>query len=99
MATVRLGKRTEGRSPKIKDFVPLAGLNDLVIGGWDIFEDNVYEAAVKAGVLEQGAPREGEGPAFRHQADEGGLRPRIRAAASTARTSSRAGPRWTRPRW
>src|SRR5512140_862776 len=43
MATVRLGKRTEGRSPMIKDFVPLAGLNDLVIGGWDIFEDNVYD--------------------------------------------------------
>jgi len=52
MATIRLGKRTEGRSPKIKDFVPLAGLNDLVIGGWDIFEDNVYEAAVKAGVID-----------------------------------------------
>ena len=53
MATVRLGKRTEGRSPKINDFVPLAGLNDLVIGGWDIFEDNVYDAAMKAGVLER----------------------------------------------
>ncbi|HSW51203.1 MAG TPA: inositol-3-phosphate synthase, partial [Bryobacteraceae bacterium] len=53
MATIRLGKRTEGRSPKIKDFVPLADLNDLVIGGWDIFEDNVYEAAVKAGVLDK----------------------------------------------
>src|SRR5271165_6862237 len=52
MATVRLGKRTEGRSPKIKDFVPLAGLNDLVFGTWDIFEDNCYEAAQKAGVLE-----------------------------------------------
>ncbi|HSB15739.1 MAG TPA: inositol-3-phosphate synthase [Bryobacteraceae bacterium] len=53
MATIRLGKRTEGRSPRIKDFVPLAGLNDLVIGGWDIFDDNVYEAAMKAGVLER----------------------------------------------
>ena len=53
MATVRLGKRTDGRSPKIKDFVPLAGLNDLVIGGWDIFEDNIYEASVKAGVLDK----------------------------------------------
>ncbi len=52
MATVRLGKRTEGRSPKIKDFVPLAGVEDLVFGGWDIFEDNAYEAACKAGVLE-----------------------------------------------
>ena len=49
MATVRLGKRTEGRSPKIKDFVPLADLEDLVFGTWDIYEDNCYEAAAKAG--------------------------------------------------
>jgi myo-inositol-1-phosphate synthase len=54
MGTVRLGKRTEGRSPLIKDFVPLASLNDVVFGGWDIFEDNSYEAAKTAGVLEQG---------------------------------------------
>ena len=53
MGTVRLGKRTEGRSPLIKDFVPLASLNDVVFGGWDIFEDNSYEAAKTAGVLEQ----------------------------------------------
>src|SRR3954454_8527702 len=52
LGTIRLGKRTEGRSPAIKDFVPLAGMNDLVVGCWDIFEDNAYEAAVKAGVLE-----------------------------------------------
>ncbi len=52
LGTVRLGKRTEGRSPAIKDFVPLAGVEDLVVGGWDLFEDNAYEAAVKAGVLE-----------------------------------------------
>jgi myo-inositol-1-phosphate synthase len=52
LATIRLGKRTEGRSPYIKDFVPLAGLNDLVFGGWDIFEDNAYEAAMNAKVLE-----------------------------------------------
>ena len=52
LGTIRLGKRTEGRSPAIKDFVPLAGLEDLEIGTWDIFEDNAYEAAVKAGVLE-----------------------------------------------
>jgi myo-inositol-1-phosphate synthase len=51
MGTIRLGKRTEGRSPKIGDFVPLAGLNDLVFAGWDIFADNAYEAATKAGVL------------------------------------------------
>jgi myo-inositol-1-phosphate synthase len=54
MGTVRLGKRTDGRSPLIKDFVPLASLSDVVFGGWDIFEDNSYEAAKTAGVLEQG---------------------------------------------
>ncbi|MBW8894728.1 MAG: inositol-3-phosphate synthase [Acidobacteria bacterium] len=52
MGTVRLGKRTEGRSPLIKDFVPLASLDDVVFGAWDIFEDNCYEAAKTAGVLE-----------------------------------------------
>src|SRR5262245_14860922 len=52
MGTVRLGKRTEGRSPAIKDFVPLASLDDIVFGGWDIFEDNSYEAAKTAGVLD-----------------------------------------------
>ena len=52
MGTVRLGKRTEGRSPAIKDFVPLANMADIEVGCWDIFEDNAYEAAVKAGVLE-----------------------------------------------
>ena len=53
MGTVRLGKRTEARSPLIKEFVPLADLNDIVFGGWDIFEDNCYEAARHAGVLEE----------------------------------------------
>ena len=53
LGTVRLGKRTEGRSPAIKDFVPLAALEDIEIGCWDIFEDNAYEAAVNAGVLER----------------------------------------------
>jgi myo-inositol-1-phosphate synthase len=53
MGTIRLGKRTDGRSPMIKDFVPLAGLNDLVFGGWDIFYDSAYEAAANAKVLEK----------------------------------------------
>ena len=53
MGTIRLGKRTDKRAPKIQDFVPLAGLNDLVFGGWDIFEANCYESAVNAGVLER----------------------------------------------
>src|SRR5256886_10066953 len=50
--TIRLGKRTDYNSPLIKDFVPLAGLDDLVFGCWDIFEDNCYEAALHAGVIE-----------------------------------------------
>jgi myo-inositol-1-phosphate synthase len=54
MGTIRLGKRTEGRTPKIKDFVPLAGLDDIVFGGWDIFEEDCYAAARTAGVLEPG---------------------------------------------
>ena len=53
MGTIRLGKRTEANSPRIKDFVPLASLDDIVFGGWDIFEDNCYEAAKTAGVLER----------------------------------------------
>jgi myo-inositol-1-phosphate synthase len=53
MGTVRLGKRTEANSPKIKDFVPLASLDDVVFGGWDLFDDNCYEAAKTAGVLEK----------------------------------------------
>ena len=52
MGTVRLGKRDEGRTPLIKEFVPLASLDDLVFGAWDIFEENGYEAATTAGVLD-----------------------------------------------
>ncbi|MBI5884208.1 MAG: inositol-3-phosphate synthase [Elusimicrobia bacterium] len=51
MQTIRLGKRYENRAPLIKAFVPLARLEDLVFGGWDLFPDSVYEAAVKCGVL------------------------------------------------
>ncbi|MEO3406470.1 inositol-3-phosphate synthase [Mucilaginibacter sp. CAU 1740] len=54
MGHIRLGKRTENRNPKIKDFVPLANLNDIVFGGWDVYEDNVFEAASNAQVLESG---------------------------------------------
>ena len=53
MGTIRLGKRTDANSPLIKDFVPLADLNDIVFTGWDIFEDNVYEAAAHAKVLDK----------------------------------------------
>ena len=52
MGTIRLGKRTEARSPQIKEFVPLADLNDVVFGGWDIFDADCYAAARTAGVLE-----------------------------------------------
>jgi len=62
LGTIRLGKRTEGRSPAIRDFVPLARMEDLVVGGWDIFEDNPYEAAVKAGVLEMSLLDKLKGP-------------------------------------
>lgn len=53
MGTIRLGKRTENRSPKIKDFVPLADLDNIVFGAWDIFHDNAFDAAMNAGVLEK----------------------------------------------
>jgi myo-inositol-1-phosphate synthase len=52
MATIRLGKRTDKRSPRIRDFVPLASLDDLVFGAWDPIPDDAYTAAMKSGVLE-----------------------------------------------
>lgn len=53
MATIRLGKRTAGRSPLIKDFVPLADLDSLVFGGWDVFPEDAYDSAIHAGVLDE----------------------------------------------
>ncbi len=53
MGTIRLGKRTDNRCPKIKDFVPIADLDDIVFGAWDIFADSAYDAALHAGVLEK----------------------------------------------
>ena len=53
MGTIRLGKRTDNRSPLIKDFVPLAQLDDIVFGAWDIFHDSAYDAAMNAGVLDK----------------------------------------------
>ena len=53
MGTIRLGKRTDNRVPLIRNFVPLASINDLVFGAWDIFEEDAYEAALHAGVLER----------------------------------------------
>jgi myo-inositol-1-phosphate synthase len=53
MNTIRLGKRTEDRTPLVKDFIPLAGLDQLVFGGWDPIPDDAYDSAVKAGVLDR----------------------------------------------
>src|SRR5437879_9803523 len=52
LSTIRLGKRTERRSPPIREFLPLEKLDNLVFGGWDIFPDTAYEAVRKASVLE-----------------------------------------------
>jgi len=53
LATIRLGKRTESRTPLIREFVPLAGLDDLVFGAWDPIPDNAYESCLKCGVLDK----------------------------------------------
>lgn len=58
MGTIRLGKRTENRNPKIKDFVPLADLNNIAFGGWDVYEDNVFDAAMNAKVIDANILRE-----------------------------------------
>ncbi len=62
MGTIRLGKRTDNRFPLIKDFVPLASLDDLAFGAWDIFPDSAYEAALQAGVLEKELLTQLKGP-------------------------------------
>ena len=81
MGTVRLGKRTEGRSPKISDVVPLAPLDDLVFGGWDIFEEDCYAAAKTAGVLEPSLLDKVRPGARADPAVAGGVRPALREAA------------------
>jgi myo-inositol-1-phosphate synthase len=53
MGTIRVGKRTSDNNPLIKDFIPLADIKNIVFGGWDLFEDNVYQSAVNAGVLDR----------------------------------------------
>jgi myo-inositol-1-phosphate synthase len=53
LSTIRLGKRTDNRTPKINDFLPLAKIEDLVFAGWDVFDDNCFDAAVHAGVLQR----------------------------------------------
>ena len=65
MGTIRLGKRTDNRSPLIRDFVPLAALDDIVFGAWDPFPDDAYVAATRAGVLEGGKHIEAVSEALR----------------------------------
>ena len=65
MDTIRLGKRTDGRNPMIKDFVPLARIEDIVWGSWDPFPDDAYVAAQRAGVLESGKHLEAISDALR----------------------------------
>jgi len=70
LGTIRLGKRTDNRTPTIKEFVPLAGIDQLVFGGWDIFEDNAYEAAANAAVLKPELLKKVK-PQFRRSSHEG----------------------------
>ena len=81
MGTIRLGKRTEGRSPKISDVVPLSPLDDLVFGGWDIFEDDCYAAARTAGVIEPALLDKVRPELETDPAVAGGLRSALRQAA------------------
>ena len=53
MGTIRIGKRTDNNTPLIKDFIPLADIKNIAFGGWDLFDDNVYQSAVHAGVLDR----------------------------------------------
>ena len=82
MGTIRLGKRTEDRVPLIRDFVPLAGVDQLVFGAWDPISDTAYEAALKCGVLDRLRPyRADRGRTESDRAHAGRLRPELRAAA------------------
>ena len=65
MGTIRLGKRTDNNSPLLKDFIPLANLNDIVFTGWDIFEDKVYESAAHAKVLDKDLLQQSSSPTSR----------------------------------
>ena len=95
MGTIRLGKRTDNRVPLVKDFVPLADLNDLVFTGWDIFEDNVYESAAHAEVLDKETLEQLRPYLETDQADARGLRPVLREAA--ARHAREEGQEQARP--
>ena len=68
MGTIRLGRAPTSASPRSSDFVPLAGLDQLEFGGWDIFPDNAYEAAEHADGARAAPPRRGQGRARGHRA-------------------------------
>jgi myo-inositol-1-phosphate synthase len=87
MGTIRLGKRTDDRTPLIKDFAPIAPLDDLVFTGWDIFGGNLYDAAKTAGVLDRDQ-LESHAPLPRiHRAHARRLRPALRQAPHRPRRS------------
>ncbi len=95
MGTIRLGKRTEGRSPLIKDFVPLAELEDLVFGAWDIFEDNATKRRCTRRARKRIAGA-AQAAALESQADAGGLRSEyVKRLSGT--TSKKGRPRWSSP--
>ena len=82
LGTIRLGKRTENRVPRIKDFVPLASLDQIVFGAWDPYPDDAYTAASRRRRARPGpAPRGHRRRAARHPADARGVRPELREAA------------------
>ena len=80
MGTIRLGKRTDGNSPLIKDFVPLAKLDNLCFTGWDIFADNMFEAAKTARVLDRDQLETDSAVPRRHPANARGFRSVLRQA-------------------
>ena len=91
MGTIRLGKRTEDRAPLIKDFVPLADLDDLVFGAWDPMPDDAYDRGAQGRRARPArAHRADRRLPQGHQADAGGVRPVLREAARGHATSSRA---------
>ena len=84
MGNIHLNRKNGQNYPKIKEFVPLANLNDIVFGGWDVYEDNVYVAASRAKVLEQ------------HTLDQ--LRPELEALKPMKAISRKVRIRWFWPR-
>ncbi len=97
LTTIRLGKRTDNRTPKIKDFVPLAKIEDLVFGGWDIFEDNCYEAALHAGVLDKPLVESLRGPLEKIKPMKAVFDSNYVKRINGPNVKPRA-PRWTTPR-